>query len=308
MTNSNVTLVEVGPRDGFQPIVPFIPTQEKIRLLQSLHAAGLRRIEATAFVSDRAVPQMADATEILAAASRLPGLDVQVLVPNVKYYERAVEAGARHVAFVISVSEAHSRNNVRRSPDEAAAEYERLIETIDPGVALRLNVATAFDCPFDGPVAAQTTLALLDRLAPLRPDVEIALCDTTGRVTPDRVASLFDTAMARYGTGPSWVFHGHDTYGLGVANVLAAYAAGVRVFDASFGGLGGCPFAPGATGNVATEDVVWTLERMGIDTGIDLEPLLAAAAEAAVLPGANAGGRVRQALEGARCAGVGLAG
>lgn len=295
-----VTLVEVGPRDGFQPIAPFIPTSTKIDLMRRLHAAGIRRMEATAFVSERAVPQLADAAEVLKAAQALPGLDVQVLVPSQRYCERALAAGADHLAFVVSVSEKHNRNNVKRSPEESLVEFQGIVATLPQNVRIRVNVATAFDCPFDGAVAPQAVLSLLDRLVAIRSDIEIALCDTTGRVTPDRVSALFGLAMPRY-VGPRWVFHGHDTYGLGVANVLAAHGAGVLVFDTSFGGLGGCPFAPGATGNVATEDVVWTFDAMGIDTGVDLDALLPVAQDAAGLPQAAAGGRVRKALAATHC-------
>ena len=286
-----VEIVEVGPRDGFQPIVSPIPTGTKIDLVRRLHQAGLRRIEATAFVSDRAIPQLADAREVLGAAQALPGLDVQVLVPNRRYCDRALAAGARHIAFVVSVSEKHNRNNVRRAPAESVDEYRALVADLPDDVAVRLNLATSFDCPFDGPVDPEATLALLEPLLAARGDVEVGLCDTTGRVTPDRVAALFATAQKRFGGGSTrWAFHGHDTYGLGVANVVAAYQAGVRVVDASFGGLGGCPFAPGATGNVATEDVVWTLQGMNIATGIDLDALLPVAEAATRVPGALIGG------------------
>jgi len=302
MANADrVDIVEVGPRDGFQPIVPFIATETKIDLVHRLYDAGLRRIEATAFVSDRAIPQLSDAGRVLKAAEELPDLDVQVLVPNRRYCDRAVEAGAKHVAYVLSVSEKHNMNNVRRTPADSVEEYRGLVAGLPVDVAVRLNLATAFDCPFDGPVSVDAAIALLEPLLAARSNVEVALCDTTGRVTPDRVSALFQVAQARFAASETvWAFHGHDTYGVGVANVLAAYAAGVRVMDASFGGLGGCPFAPGATGNVATEDVVWTLDGMGISTGIDLAKLLAVAEDAAELPGALIGGRVRDALRGAR--------
>ena len=296
---SRVAIVEVGPRDGLQPILPFVPTAAKIALIRDLHAAGIRRVEATAFVSDAAVPQLADAAAVLAAAQALDGMDVQVLVPNARHAARATAAGATHIAFVVSVSEAHNRANVKRSPLESVDEYGRLVAQLPPGTRVRLNLATAFDCPFDGAVDPAATLALLDHLVPVLPGAEIALCDTTGRVTPDRVGALFSAAIARFPQVTDWAFHGHDTYGLGVANVIAACAAGVRVIDSSAGGLGGCPFAPGATGNVATEDVVWTLGKMGWDTGIDLDALLAAAGAAAALEGASAGGRVRTALAAA---------
>ena len=296
MTRQAVQLVEVGPRDGYQGIGPFIPTGTKLRLLQALAAAGLRRIEVGSFVSHAALPQMRDTPEVLAACRDLPQVDPQVLVPSERRGQEAVAAGARRLVFVLSVSEAHNRSNVRRHPLESVGEYERLLAAVPPGTGIRLDVATAFDCPFAGRVPEQGALALLDRLAPLCPGAEICLCDTTGRAAPDHVASLFAAAMARFPAVPAWAFHAHDTYGLGLANVHAAFQQGVRVFDASFGGLGGCPFAPGATGNVATEDVAWMFERMGVATGLDLPALVEAAREAAALPGALPGGRVRQAL------------
>lgn len=299
MKPSAVTVVEVGPRDGFQPIGGFIPTEIKIGLIRRLHACGIFRMEATAFVSPTAVPQLADAAQILAAAQALPGLDAQVLVPNAKHAERALAAGARHLAFVASVSEKHNRNNVRRSPAESVAEYKSVASLLPDGVDVRLNVATAFDCPFDGPIPTEKVLALLDRLAAILPSAEIALCDTTGRTTSDRVFDLLTQVRARFPEVRDWAFHGHDTYGQGIANLLAALQAGVTVIDAAFGGLGGCPFAPGATGNVATEDVIWTLDQMGVATGIDLSRLVDVANDAARLPGATTGGSVRVAYTAA---------
>ncbi len=297
----DVSLIEVGPRDGFQPIVPLIPTETKIAYIRRLYDAGIRRVEATAFVSERAVPQLADAAEVLAAAQTLPDLAVQVLVPNQRYCENALATGATFVAFVLSVSEKHNMNNVRRTPQDSVEEYRRLVAALPDGIRLRLNLATSFDCPFEGAVNPDDVIALLDQLVPIRPDAEIALCDTTGRTTPSHVSALFARAMERFPQGPSWVFHGHDTYGLGVANVLAAHLVGVRGFDSSFAGLGGCPFAPGATGNVATEDVVWTFDKMGVSSGIDLDRLLDVADNGAAIPGALSGGRVRTALHSQRC-------
>jgi hydroxymethylglutaryl-CoA lyase len=296
LDNVAIEIVEVGPRDGYQGIGPFIPTETKIRLLEQLAAAGLRRIEIGSFVSPSALPQMRDTPEVLAASARLPGLSSQVLVPSERRGREAVETGARQLVFVLSVSEAHNRSNVRRHPLESVVEYERLLAAIPADIAIRLDIATAFDCPFTGRVPEAATLDLLDRLVPLREDAEICLCDTTGRVAPDHVESLFAACMARFPQVTAWAFHGHDTYGLGLANINAAFRRGVRIFDASFGGLGGCPFAPGATGSVATEDVVWMFERMGIATGVDLDALVSVACDAAALPGATPGGRVRHAL------------
>jgi hydroxymethylglutaryl-CoA lyase len=292
----SVEIVEVGPRDGYQGIGPFIPTATKIELLRQLFDAGLHRIEIGSFVSSSAVPQLRDTPEVLEWCAKLPGLDPQVLVPSERRGREAVDAGARRLVFVLSVSEAHNRNNVRRHPLESAQEYERLIAAIPAEVGMRLDIATAFDCPFEGRVAPSATLALLDRLVPLRPDAEVCLCDTTGRADPIHVDGLLEACMKRFPMVATWALHAHDTYGLGLANVHAGFRRGVRVFDASIGGLGGCPFAPGATGNVATEDLVWMFERMGFATGIDLEALVPVARDAARLPGALPGGRVRDAI------------
>lgn len=297
----DVEIVEVGPRDGFQGIGPFIPTAAKIAFLERLVAAGLRRVEIGSFVSASAVPQLKDTAEVLAACAGMPGLLPQVLVPSERRGREAVGAGAKLLVFVLSVSEAHNRNNVQRHPLESVAEYEKLLAAIPAEVGIRLDIATSFDCPFTGRVPEDDTLALLERLVPLRPDAEICLCDTTGRADPAHVGSLLRACMARFPQVSAWALHPHDTYGLGLANVHAAYREGVRVFDASFGGLGGCPFAPGATGNVATEDVVWMFERMGVSTGIDLDALVPVARDGAALPGGQPGGRVREALS-ARCA------
>jgi hydroxymethylglutaryl-CoA lyase len=296
-----VEIVEVGPRDGFQPIGPFIPTERKLAVIRGCAEGGLRRIEAGAFVGTAAVPQMADAEAILAGTAVLPGLDAQMLVPNPRHARRAIQAGAKHLVYVISVSEAHNRSNVRRSVAESVEEFAGLLPELQ-GIRLRMNIATAFDCPFDGRVDPAATLALVEQLATLRPDAEFCLCDTTGRADPAHVRQLHDACAATFPQVERWAFHGHDTYGLGLANVHAAYAAGVRVFDAAIAGLGGCPFAPGATGNVATEDVAWMFERMGIGTGIGLSALVTVAAKAAVIPGAQPGGRVREALLSRRAA------
>ena len=292
-----VSIVEVGPRDGYQGIKPFIPTPTKIDFLRRLVRAGLHRIEIGSFVSASALPQLADTREILAACAGIRDIAPQVLVPNERYGRLAVEAGSNFLAFVVSVSEAHNRNNVRRSPLESVDEYGRLLAALPDGVAMRLNIATAFDCPFDGRVAEADVIALLDRLVAMRADVELCLCDTTGRASPDHVERLFKACMARFSGVARWAMHAHDTYGLGLANVNAAWRQGVRVFDASFAGLGGCPFAPGATGNVATEDVVWMFERMGIATGVDLAALIPVARDGARIEGGLPGGRVRDALE-----------
>lgn len=296
MLPPSVEIVEVGPRDGFQGILPHIPTTRKIELVRGLASAGLRRIEIGSFVNPRAVPQLADTQQVLEACKETPDIVPQVLVANERYGRKAIEVGADFICYVLSVSEAHNRSNVRRSPAESAEEYLKLQAVLPPHVRVRLNVATAFDCPFDGRVDADATLGLLQRLITERPNVEVCLCDTTGRAVPDQVEQLFVKCCSSFPQVTRWAFHGHDTYGLGLANVYAAWRQHVRIFDAASGGLGGCPFAPGASGNVATEDVAWMFEQMATPTGIDLKRLIAVALQATALPGANKGGRVREAV------------
>jgi hydroxymethylglutaryl-CoA lyase len=294
-TNS-VEIVEVGPRDGFQSVGPFIPTATKVALIKALHAAGVRRMEHASFVSPSAVPQMADAEAVVAATANLPGFDGAALVPNVRHAARALTAGAKHLSFFLSVSERHNQGNVRCTPRESVDEYRQIVAMMPQGTRVRVNVATSFDCPYQGRTESAAVLALLEHLIAVNDDAEIALCDTTGKGHPAQVRALFTAAQSRFTPRRGWAFHCHDTYGMGCANVVAAYDAGVRVFDAAVAGLGGCPFAPGATGNVATEDVVWMFEAMGVATGIDLTALTAVAHEVAALPGAQVGGRVRNAL------------
>ena len=290
-----VTLVEVGPRDGFQSVADFLPTPDKIAIIEHLHSVGIRRMETTSFVSPSALPQMADAAEVVAATAKLPRLDAQVLVPTTRHAERAIAAGATHLSAVLSVSERHNMGNVRRAPLESAADYAQMVAMMPKGGKMRLNLATAFDCPYLGRIDSGAVLALLDSLVAATTDVEIALCDTTGRADPAQVMALVHAVKDRFPEVRAWAFHGHDTYGLGAAN------AGIRVFDASIAGLGGCPFAPGATGNVATEDLVWMFERMGVGTGVDIDGLVGVAREVSKLPGAQIGGRVRDALRGTAC-------
>jgi hydroxymethylglutaryl-CoA lyase len=296
MMQPGIEVVEVGPRDGFQSVVPFIPTEVKIDIIGQLAAAGFRRIEVGSFVSRRAVPQMSDVETVTEAVRKMPALRASFLVPNEKGAERAAGAGAAEIVFVCSASDTHNQRNVRRSVQESLDELSRLIRNVaEPaGLKVRLDIATAFDCPFTGRTPDESVFRIIDCMLAASRSAEICLCDTTGRATPDHVERLFLACRHRF-SDPcvTWAFHGHDTYGLGLANVLAAHRAGVMIFDASVAGLGGCPYAPGATGNVASEDLVYLFERMGIPTGIDLARLLSVADAAALLPGACVGGRVR---------------
>lgn len=291
-----VEIMEVAPRDGFQSISAPLPTETKIAIIEGLLAAGCRRLEIGSFVSPRAIPQMADMGEISEHFRGRTTARIAALVPNTKGAERALSHGIRELVYVFSASEAHNRENVRRSVAESIEGLRDIASIIagDPDRRLRVDLATAFDCPFTGHVPLETVRRALGRVREIAPAAEVALCDTTGRANPHQVKSRFAQFMGEWPEpGLSWAFHGHDTFGMGVANALFAFETGVRVFDSSASGLGGCPFAPGATGNTATEDLVFALEEAGIGTGIDLAALLAVSDEIAELPGSCVGGHLR---------------
>lgn len=292
---NHVCVMEVGPRDGFQSIEPFIPTDIKIKLIKNLGNCGFSRMELGSFVSPARLPQMADAREILAAVGERLANGGAVLVPNVKGAQFASAAGARGLVTVISATESHNQANIGRSIEGSMNELGQILRTAPRDIFIRLNIATSFHCPFEGPVSARSVAAIVGPAVEARPGIEIGLCDTIGKAMPTEVSALFGGCMREF-PNCTWAFHGHDTYGFGVANVLAAYEAGVRVIDSAAGGLGGCPFAPGASGNVATEDVVYTFERLGISTGIDFESLLSVADQMTKVPGAVMGGHIRDVM------------
>ena len=294
---SRVTISDVAPRDGLQPIGPFVPTETKVALVRALYEAGVRRMEVGSFVSPKAIPQMADTGEVLKAALALPGLESTVLVPNRKGWELARAAGAHRIGLFMSVTEAHNQSNLNRSRAESFADLSAIVrEATAAGVKIRFNLSCCFHCPFEGVVPDHEALDWVERAVALDPVMEVAICDTTGNAAPDQVARVVGHAVKAW-TAPDGsnriAFHGHDTYGMGVANVAAAWRVGCDVIDSAAGGLGGCPFAPGATGNVATEDVAWLFRRMGVETGLDWTKLLAAADLAAGVPGGMPGGRLR---------------
>lgn len=295
MTMPDITLVEVAPRDGFQVVKPFIATTQKIAVIEALAAAGFARMEIGAYVSPKAIPQMADIGDILDAAALPDGMRLQVLVPNGKGLERALAAGVHDICWVVSVSESHNQNNVRRTVAHSLNDFENVWHGHGRDVRrLRFNLATTFDCPFEGRTAEPDVIAVIERVLSHVTEVEFGLCDTTGRAATDHVESLARRLIETYGsTDVTFAFHGHDTYNLGVANALAAYRSGVRVFDGAAAGLGGCPFAPGASGNTATEDLVFAFEHMGVSTGIQLDRLLAAADLARAVAPEQAGGRIQ---------------
>lgn len=303
---SQVTIVEVAPRDGFQSVREFIPTETKIKIVEALAATGVPRMEIGSFVSPKAIPQMADTAEVLKRA-RLPAtLRTHVLVPNRKGLELAKAAGVKEVCWVLSVSESHNQSNVRRSVDQSFADFEEAWKEQGEGLKLRFALATSFDCPFEGRTPEARVIACVERVLKIVDELEISIADTTGRAAPNHVRGLFSTLVRNYGSDKvQFSFHGHDTYNLGVANAIAAYEAGVRIIDGAAAGLGGCPFAPGATGNTATEDLVFAFEHMGISTGIDFAKLLEAADMVQAVAPSQAGGRVRTVSRQRALAGFG---
>jgi hydroxymethylglutaryl-CoA lyase len=275
----DVHISEVGPRDGLQSVARTMPTAAKCAWIDALAAAGLREIEVGSFVPARLLPQLADTGEVVAHALRHPGLTVMALVPNLKGAEAAFAAGVHKVTVPVSASAAHSMANVRRTPGQMVDEVAAIVFARDahaPGAKVEVGLSTAFGCTLQGRVDEGEVLRLAARLAAAGVD-EVGLSDTTGMANPAQVRRLFGALKAEIGARAG-AAHLHNTRGLGLANCLAAWDAGVRGFDASLGGLGGCPYAPGASGNVVTEDLVFMFEAMGIATGIDLDRLLAARA------------------------------
>jgi hydroxymethylglutaryl-CoA lyase len=268
-----VHVCEVGPRDGLQNAHHRMPTQAKKAWIYALAAAGLREIEVGSFVPPKLIPAMADTAEIVAFARTIPGLKVVALAPNLKGFQRALEAGAHKVTFPVSASREHSLSNVRMSPEQMVEEVRQCAALPHPGVEIEGAVSTAFGCTLQGAVPEDDVVRFAIALAGFCDCV--ALADTVGYANPAQVRRLFGRVKKEIGSKLEGA-HFHDTRGLGLANALAAYDEGVRAFDSSMGGLGGCPFAPGASGNVITEDLVFMFESMGVKTGIDLQKLFAA--------------------------------
>ncbi len=277
-TSANAVLVrEVGLRDGLQMLAQFMPTPDKLAWIRAEHAAGVREIEVTSLVPARLAPQFADAEAVVREALTLPGLTVVALVPNLRGAERAFELGAHKLDYVVSVSRTHNLRNVRREREASLEDFARIVQARDAaGLRGRVTVAgglsTALGCSYEGRIAVDEVRRCAAALAEAGAD-EIAVADTVGYADPGLVAEVFAAVRAETGDLPL-LAHFHDTRGLGLANVKAALDAGVRAFDASLGGIGGCPHAPGATGNVSTEDLCFMLDALGLDSGIDLPALL----------------------------------
>jgi hydroxymethylglutaryl-CoA lyase len=270
-----VTVCEVGTRDGFQIEPDFIPTDAKVEAVDLLSAAGLPRIEVTSFVHPKAVPQLRDAAEVMARITRRPGTRYAALVPNDKGAVRAVDAGVDAIHTVVSASESHNLANVNMSIDESLEKLRAVMQVAARArVHVGCGISTSFGCPFEGDVPVARLERVVGRLVDMGARA-IGLADTTGMANPRQVSRVLEHLMPRF-PGVEWTLHTHDTRAMAIANILAAMDCGVTNFDASIGGLGGCPFAPGASGNVCTEDLVHCLHAMGVSTGIDLDRLLAA--------------------------------
>lgn len=266
---------DVAPRDGLQIESVFVATADKIALVDSLSRTGLAKIEVTSFTSPSAIPALADAAEVMAGIERVAGVEYAALVPNAKGAERALAARADELNVVMSASESHNRANLRMGREQSLVQFADVVGLAHGVAAVNASLSTAFGCPFEGRFATAQVLPWVDRIAQLGIR-RLTLCDTTGMADPAQVQELCRATAERH---PQLVLtaHFHDTRGMALANVLAGLEAGVERFDASLGGLGGCPFAPGASGNACTEDMVHMLQQMNYDTGVDLDALLACA-------------------------------
>ena len=276
---TRVLISEVGPRDGLQNCKQTMPLEDKKRWIAGLVDAGVKEIEVGSFVSPRVLPQMADTGDIVRFSKTLPGLDVAVLVPNIKGAQLAIEAGANKLTLPLSVSETHSIKNIRRTHDQVIEEAKAIADLIDAQPEgsrphFEGSLSTAFGCTIEGAIKDSVILSLAERLMAAGCD-EIGLSDTTGYADPGSIRHLIGAVRGVVGTEAVTGVHLHNTRGLGLANALAAFDEGITTFDASQAGLGGCPTSPGASGNIVTEDLVFMFESMGVETGIDLEKLLA---------------------------------
>ena len=275
-TPGKVTVVEVGPRDGFQMEETFIPTEIKVRVINTVAAAGVRKIEATSFVNPKVIPQMSDASQVLQGIKRRPGVVYTGLVPNLRGALRAIEAGVDAMRVVVCASEAYNQRNVRMSVDESLKSCEEVLEAgQSAGTPVEVAIGLAFGCPLEGDISENRVVDLAKRLAAMGYR-EISIADTVGMANPTQVGQRIRRLREEL-PEVHFSLHIHNTRGLGLANVLAGLQEGIDTFDSSVGGLGGCPVVPNGTGNIPTEDLVNMLHEMGIETGIEMEGVLAAA-------------------------------
>ncbi len=294
--SEKIVINEVGLRDGLQMQPVFVPTARKLELARALREAGIHSFEVSSFVSPKAVPQMADAADVFAGLPALAGVDYWALVANEKGYERAIEAGAGKVGLVLSVTETMNRRNINKSVDESAAEYTRILDRCARDrVQNRVYLAVAFACPYEGKTPAETVVEWTDRMLTAGAG-EIALADTIGAGAPAQCEDLL-ALLLRHWPAERFALHLHDTRAMALTLAWIGAQHGVRKFDSSIGGLGGCPFAPGAAGNVATEDLAFMFEASGFDTGVDMAGLRRAVGVAEAITGLTLGGRVTRFLQ-----------
>jgi hydroxymethylglutaryl-CoA lyase len=275
MTHRRIYFNEVVTRDGFQIEPEFVPTDEKVALVDALSECGYAKIEVTAFVSPKAIPMLRDAEEVMGRIRRVPGVEYTVLVPNQRGAERALESGADELNLVMSTSEIHNLANLRMPREKSYTGLAEVVRTVDGRKPVNVSLSTAFGCPMSGDVPQSEVLDWAARYADLGVR-GLSICDTTGMAHPAQVSRMAEALQQRFGH-LQLTLHFHNTRGMGLANVLAAAQAGIVRFDGSLGGLGGCPYAPGASGNICSEDAIHMLDEMGYDTGIDLPRLLAIA-------------------------------
>jgi len=272
---SQITIAEIAPRDGWQNVKEYIPTETKIDLICQMIDAGVTRIQAGSFVSPKAIPQMLDAREVFSAVlERYPTTNVFALVPNMRGAQDAVECGLKEISVVVSVSQSHNKANINRTVDESFQQLKEIRESF-PGIILNLDVATAFGCPFEGETSLESLLRYLDKAADIGVN-SFDLCDTIGVAYPVQVERFIQEVRKSFPRMPLEI-HIHDTRNMGIVNTWVAIQQGITNVQTALGGLGGCPFAPGASGNTSTEDLVYMLQKNGVETGIDFEKLMKSA-------------------------------
>ncbi|MFF7709218.1 hydroxymethylglutaryl-CoA lyase [Pseudomonas sp. NPDC007930] len=289
-----VYIQEVVTRDGFQSEPRFIPSEHKVALLNALARTGLAKLEVTSFTSPKAIPNLRDAEAVMRAIDRVAGVEYCALVPNVKGCERALACEVDEINLVMSASDSHGLANLRMTAEQSLAQFAAILAVAEgTQVAINASLSTTFGCPFEGALGEARIFSLVERLLGLG-IARITLCDTTGMANPRQVETLCRQLLTRWPQA-TFTLHAHDTRGLGLANALAAFNAGIERFDASLGGLGGCPYAPGATGNVCSEDLVHMFEQMGVATGVDLPALLRVAENLQAIVGHHLPGYVLRA-------------
>ena len=284
---------DVVTRDGFQIEPNFIPTEDKVRLINELSECGFAKIEATSFTSPKAIPMLRDAEEVMRKIKRVPGVEYTVLVPNLRGAERAFESRADEFNLVISISETHNLANLRMTREKSFASLAEVIRFVDGRTPINVSLSTSFGCPMEGDVAEEVVEEFAKRFADLGVR-GLTICDTTGMANPAQVTKMSEVMQKQF-PNTQITMHFHNTRGMGLANVLAAVQAGITRFDGSLGGLGGCPYAPGASGNISSEDAIHMLDAMGYDTGMDIPRLLVLARELPAIVGHSVPGQVVKA-------------